>query len=47
MEKKLEKLTKVDLREFWKYESEFTDWLAREENLLLLSEEIGINIKFI
>jgi hypothetical protein len=40
----LSKLKKVDLREAWKHEaSDFTNWLAQEENLQLLSEEIGID----
>jgi len=44
----LGKLEKVDIREIWKNEaSDFTKWLAKEENLALLSEEIGISIKFI
>ncbi|MCP4575670.1 MAG: DUF4268 domain-containing protein [Deltaproteobacteria bacterium] len=41
----LSKLKKVDLREEWKHEaSDFTNWLAQDENLQLLSEEIGIDI---
>jgi len=47
MKKKLERLTKVDLREFWEQESEFTNWLSQEENLILLSDEVGINIKLV
>lgn len=44
----LSKLKKVDLREAWKHEaSDFTKWLAEEENLRLLSEEIGIDISLI
>lgn len=46
MKRKLAKLRKVDLREVWTHEAlDFTDWLARQENLDLLSEEIGIDIK--
>ena len=42
---KLSRLEKVDLREVWKSEPYgFTKWLAKEENLSLLSEEIGIDI---
>jgi len=42
------KLKKVDLRKEWKHEAnDFTKWLAQEENLALLSEEIGITIKVI
>jgi len=41
----LSKLEKVDLREVWKHEAQdFTNWLARPENLELLSDEIGIDI---
>ena len=40
------KLKKVDLRKGWKSEaSDFTQWLAKEENLAILSDEIGIDIK--
>lgn len=42
---KLGKFKKVDLREIWKHEAlDFTNWLAKEENLQLLSDELGINI---
>jgi hypothetical protein len=48
MKKQLSKLTKVDLREVWGHEAfEFTTWLAQKENLDVLSEEIGIDIKLI
>lgn len=41
----LSKLQKVDLREVWKHEAlDFTNWLAKRENLELLSDEIGIDI---
>ena len=44
----LSKLKKVDLREEWQHEaSNFTTWLAQDENLQLLSEEIGIDIALI
>lgn len=44
----LSKLEKVDLREVWKHEAlDFTNWLAKPENLELLSDEIGIDISFI
>lgn len=44
----LGKLKKVDLRIVWKNEaSHFTKWLAEEENLRLLGEEIGIDMKLI
>lgn len=43
---KLDKLVKItDLREIWKNESsDFTPWLAKEENLSQLGETIGIDI---
>lgn len=45
---KLEKLKKIDLRSIWKNEaSDFTNWLAEEENLESLSDEIGLDIKLI
>lgn len=44
----LGKLKKVDLREGWKHEAhDFTQWLAQEENLGLLGDEIGFEIKLI
>ncbi len=44
----LSKLKKIDLREEWKHEAtDFTNWLAQDENLLLLSEEIGIDISLV
>lgn len=44
----LSKLKKIDLREEWKHEAtDFTNWLAQDENLQLLSEEIGIDISLI
>lgn len=44
----LGKLKKVELREGWKHEaSNFTRWLAEEENLLLLGDEIGFDIKLV
>lgn len=45
---KLGKLSRTDLREIWKNEEyDFSTWLIEEENLALLSDEIGISIKFI
>ena len=42
------KLEKVDLREVWKHEAlDFTNWLAKPENLESLSDEIGIDISLI
>jgi hypothetical protein len=43
----LGRLTPVSLREFWSDESsEFTPWLAKEENLKLLGDTIGIELEF-
>lgn len=45
---KIGKIIKVDLRKAWSHEaSDFTNWLAEEENLLLLSDEVGMDIKLI
>ena len=45
---KLAKLRQVSLREVWKHEAlDFTNWLAKEDNLALLSDEIGIEISLI
>ncbi len=47
-EPKLSRLKKVDVREIWRHEaSDFTNWLAREENLQLLGEEIGIDLSLV
>ena len=44
----LGKIEKIDVRDIWKNEAtDFTKWLAREENLTLLSDEIGINMNLI
>ena len=44
----LGKLKKVELREAWKHEANnFTNWLAQEENLRLLGDEIGFDIKLV
>ena len=41
---KLSKITKVDLRSCWQNEaSDFTPWLASEENIALLADALGIN----
>jgi hypothetical protein len=46
MEIKPGKLIRVDLREIWKNEEyDFSNWLAEEENLTQLSDEIGIAIR--
>ena len=46
---KLGKLKKIkDLRSVWAHEAnDFTKWLAKEENLNTLSEEIGIDIELL
>lgn len=42
----LGRLEKLDLRTFWKREAtDFTPWLAQEENIQLLSETIGIELE--
>ena len=42
----LGELTKVPLREFWEGEaSDFTPWLADEENISLLGETIGVELE--
>lgn len=42
----LGRLEKVDLRNIWESEAtDFTPWLAREENLALLSEVIGLDLE--
>jgi hypothetical protein len=44
----LGKLKKIDLRNAWKHEAlDFTNWLAQDENLSILSDEIGIGIKLV
>ncbi|MBI4975399.1 DUF4268 domain-containing protein [Candidatus Peregrinibacteria bacterium] len=46
--KPLSKLNKVELRDVWGHEAiDFTNWLAQQENLDALSEEIGVDIKLI
>ncbi|MCK5456345.1 MAG: hypothetical protein KAI45_04405 [Melioribacteraceae bacterium] len=45
---KLANLKQVPLREVWKHEAiDFTNWLAKPENLALLSDEVGIEISLI
>lgn len=44
----LGKLKKIDLRQAWKHEAtDFTRWLAEEENLALLGDKIGCELKLI
>jgi len=45
VDKDLGRLEPVDLREIWKTESDFTSWLAKEENLKLLGDKIGIELE--
>lgn len=45
---RLGKLTKLDLRACWKHEAlHFTQWLALDENLGQLGDELGLDIKLI
>lgn len=42
----LGRLSKVDLRHIWQSEAQdFTPWLAREDNLALLAETLGIDLE--
>lgn len=48
MKTALSKLNRVELRDVWEHEAlDFTNWLAQQENLDSLSEEIGVDIKLI
>lgn len=48
MKKELSKIKKLELRTIWNHEAlDFTKWLAEEENLNMLSETIGVDIKLI
>ena len=48
MSVQLKRLKKVDLRQAWKNEAlDFTNWLAKKENLEYLSEELGFEINLI
>jgi hypothetical protein len=45
---KLGKLSRVDLRQYWKHEAiDFTKWLAETHNIALLADELGIDIQVI
>ena len=47
MPENLKQLTPVDLSEVWETESQhFTPWLAKEENLMLLGETLGMELEF-
>ena len=40
----LSKITKVDLRDCWRSEAtDFTPWLATEENIAILADALGMN----
>lgn len=42
----LGKLEKIDVREYWANEAQdFTPWLAQEENIVLLGEEIDVELE--
>ena len=44
--KRLGKLESVDVKAYWEHEAaEFTPWLAREENLELLSATLGMELE--
>ena len=43
---RLSRITKIHPREIWKHEAiDFTQWLAREENIAVLCEELEINLE--
>ncbi|MBR8465582.1 DUF4268 domain-containing protein [Campylobacter sp. faydin G-140] len=42
---KLGKLEEVDIKELWKHEQyDFSEWLSNEENIEILSDEIGLTL---
>lgn len=44
----LSRVKRIDLREVWPHEAnDFTKWLAKPDNIVLLSEEIGVDINVI
>jgi hypothetical protein len=46
MQKSLGRLSKVELRDIWTSEAmDFTPWLAKPENLLVLGETLGIDLQ--
>ena len=47
MKKDLGKIKQVELRDAWALEPEFTRWLAEEENLNALSDELGLELSLI
>lgn len=45
MKLKLGKLTEVNIRELWRHEQyDFSEWLSKDENLEMLSDEIGLTL---
>lgn len=43
---KLGKIKKIDLRDVWASESsDFTPWLAKEENIAMLGDAIGMDLE--
>ena len=43
---KLGRITKVNPREIWRHEAlDFTQWLAKEENIAVICEELEINLE--
>lgn len=47
MKQSLGRVIEVDLRGVWTKETEFSSWLAQEENLVLLGEELGLDLTLI
>ena len=48
MKKELSKIKKLELRTIWNHEAlDFTKWLAEEDNLNMLSEAVGVDIKLV
>lgn len=45
MASRIGKLTEVDVRNLWRHEQyDFSNWLAKEENIQLLDDEIGLTL---
>ena len=48
MKKRLERLSPVELRDYWENEAtDFTPWLAEEDNIALLGDTVGINLEVV
>ena len=45
--KSLGKIERVELREGWGIEPDFTRWLAEEANLATLGEELGLDLSLL